>query len=107
MEERDLCYKKEEIKQSKPLTPRPESPSALNNIEFSLCGNAITLGDKNDINFMFQAQKIQKSEVSKYKNDPDLIIRTGSEYYDAKSAKYFLPNVFDKIIDEELPNLVL
>lgn len=107
MEERRLSCKKEEMKQSKSLTPRPESPSPLSNIEFSLCGNAITLGDKDDIDFMFQAQRIHKSELNKYLNDPDLIIRAGNQYYDAKSAKYLMPSVFDKATDEQLPNLVL
>lgn len=99
--------KKVTIVQSNPLAPRPESPPSLDDIEFSLCGNAITLGDKNDLEFMFKAQKVPDSEIRKYLNDPNLIVRIGEQYYDAKSANYLLPDQFNKIIQEQLPNLVI
>lgn len=88
------------------MAPRPESPSLLDDVQFSLCGNAIKLGNREDLDYMFQAQRIRNHEAEKHLHDPHLIVKIGSQYYNAKDAKHLLPELFNTITQSQFPSLV-
>ena len=71
--------------ESSSLEPLPEDSNE--DIEFSLCGDTIKLGNAADLKYIFDAHKItiSKHEIGKYISNPYLVIRIDNQYYDANS----------------------
>jgi len=75
--------------------------SQIQNIEFSLCGPRVIMCEEKERSRIFNERKLDphKDDIEKYANDPELMIKVGTEYYDAKSFSYMLPYLQDKKLE--------
>jgi len=87
-----------EKKPGKPLSPRPESPPILENIEFSLCGATIILADEKERELIFDSHKISadEGEIHRISQDKNLVIRVRGQYYDVESVKFLMPELLNE-----------
>jgi len=75
--------------------------SQIQNIEFSLCGPRVVMCEEKERSRIFNERKLDphKDDIEKYADDPELMIKVGTEYYDKDSFSCMLPCLQDKELE--------